>query len=509
MTAARSTPRTPRPANWRRRVVIVVVALVVAAAAAYLWQGRGTATGGSYRTAAVDRGDIRVTISATGTLGAISTVDVGSQVSGQVTEVLADFNDRVSRGQVIARIDPDTFEAQIAQGNASVAAARANLATARAGLQNAEADYARKAALGKGQLVAASDIDLARAARDQARAQVDAAQAQIIQQGASTRTARLNLDRTVITSPVDGVVLTRTVEPGQTVAASLQAPVLFQIAEDLSQMEILLAIDEADIGQVKPGQNVSFSVDAFPDRQFRGRVQQVRLSATNTNNVITYPVVVQVDNSDQSLLPGMTASAEIEVSRRDDVLRVPNAALRYKPADGEASASAAVPARGAGMAADLSRIAAGLKLDSTQQAAFDTALEAMRQRAAARTAPATQGDASGGGSMFGGPRRGNANTGNGNGGAMRQRAQERLRQQFDGFRATLSEPQRMAWDTELAALAGARRVTVYLLGSGTSLAATPEPVTVRVGASDGSWTEVSGPVEAGDVLVVGAERPVE
>ena len=205
----------------------------------------------------------------------------------------------------------------------------------------------------------------------------------------------------------------------------------------------------------------------------------------------------------------MTASAEIEVSRRDDVLRVPNAALRYKPADGEASASAAVPARGAGMAADLSRIAAGLKLDSTQQAAFDTALEAMRQRAAARTAPAAKADANGGGSMFGGPRRGNANTGNGNGGAMRQRAQERLRQQFDGFRATLSEPQRMAWDTELAALAGARRVTVYSLGGGTSLAATPEPVTVRVGASDGSWTEVSGPVEAGDVLVVGAERPIE
>ena len=502
MTAARKPSAVPRPVVLRRAVIAVAV-LVAVLVAAYLWQHRTVADASGYRTAAVERGDIRVTISATGTLGAISTVDVGSQVSGQVTEVLADFNDRVAKGQVIARIDPSTFEAQIAQGNASVAAASANLATARASLRNAEADYARKAALGQGQLVAASDVDLARTARDQARAQVDGAQAQITQQGASTRTARLNLDRTVITSPVDGVVLTRTVEPGQTVAASLQAPVLFQIAEDLSQMEILLAIDEADIGQVKPGQSVSFSVDAFPDRQFRGSVQQVRLSATNTNNVITYPVVVLVDNGDQALLPGMTASAEIEVSRRDDVLRVPNAALRYKPAEGEATTSAPVP--GTGMAAELPGIAAALKLTETQQTAFDTALEAMRQRAAARATPAPAADANGGGSMFAGPRRGNRSAdANGNGGAMRQRMQERLRQQFAGFRTTLSEAQQIAWDAALAALASARRVTVYTLEAGT-----PEAVAVRVGASDGSWTEVSGPVEAGDLLVVGAERPVK
>ena len=166
------------------------------------------------------------------------------------------------------------------------------------------------------QLVARSDADLARAARDQAHAQINSAQAQITQQQASTQTAQLNLQRTVIRAPVDGVVLTRTIEPGQTVAASLQAPVLFQIAEDLSQMQIVLAIDESDIGQVKPGQAVTFSVDAFPDKQYRGTVQQVRLSATNTNNVITYPVVVAVDNSDRTLLPGMTANADIEVSRQ-------------------------------------------------------------------------------------------------------------------------------------------------------------------------------------------------
>src|SRR5690606_4751963 len=198
----------------------------------------------------------------------------------------------------------------------------ASLAQAEATLKNAELDYRRKADLGDRQLVARADVDLARAALDQARAQRDSARAQIVQQTASTRTTQVNLDRTEIRSPVDGVVLVRNIEPGQTVAASLQAPELFTIAEDLSKMQIELEVDEADIGQVEVGQRVSFSVDAFPDRQFRGEVSQVRLSATNTNNVITFPVVVAVDNSDGVLLPGLTVNAEIEVSRRDDVLLV-------------------------------------------------------------------------------------------------------------------------------------------------------------------------------------------
>src|SRR5690606_8178614 len=432
-----STPRpTPTPSRSRprgRRLLIVAVAAVLVVLAALAWFQRDAGPSASgYRTAPIERGDIRVGISATGTLAAISTVDVGSQISGQVTEVLADFNDQVRQGQVLARIDPSTYEAQIAQGNASAAAARAGLATAQASLRNAEADYARKAELGSRQLVATSDIDLARASRDQARAQVEAARAQITQQLASTRTSRLNLDRTVIRSPVDGVVLTRTVEPGQTVAASLQAPVLFQIAEDLSKMEIVLAIDAAAIGQVEPGQDVGFGVDAFPDRQFRGTVQQVRLSATNPSNVITYPVVVAVDNPDQRLLPGMTANAEIEVSRRDDVLRVPNAALRYKPAD---SAAAAPAATRSNPSEDLPGIAAGLKLDADQQAAFDAALAAMRERSAAR-APAA---APSGAAPMLGPPRGNANGGGGNSGAMRQRMQERFNQQFGAFRDTLED----------------------------------------------------------------------
>lgn len=497
MTAdTRKSPVSRRAPKWRRPALITVAVVALVAVGGYVWTQRDTTGGGSeYRTAAVERGDIRVSISATGTLGAISTVDVGSQISGLVTEVLADFNDTVSKGQVIARIDPSTYDAQIVQGNAAVAAAQASLATARAGLANAEADYRRKSELGASQLVSASDVDVARAARDQARAQVNSAQAQITQQRASTRTSQLNLGRTVIRSPVDGVVLTRTVEPGQTVAASLQAPVLFQIAEDLSKMEIVLAIDEADIGQVKTGQGVSFGVDAFPDRQFRGSVQQVRLSATNTNNVITYPVVVAVDNPDQILLPGMTANAEIEVSRRDDVLRVPNAALRYKPAE---SAAAAPAAARSNPSEDLPGIAAGLALDADQQAAFDAALAVMRERSAARAPAAAP---SGAAPMFG-PPRGNANRGGGNSGAMRQRMQERFNQQFGAFRDTLDDAQKVRWDGELASLLAARRAPLYLLVAGK-----PVAVNVRVGVSDGSWTEVSGDVKQGDQVVIGSGRP--
>lgn len=498
--AARSARPSRKPG--RRNAIIAVMVIAVVLVAGYAWISRGGEGVAGYRTTTVERGDLRETISATGTLAAISTVEVGSQISGQVTEVLADFNDRVTRGQVIARIDPSTYDAQIAQGNAAVASARAGLATARAALRNAEADYARKAELGQRQLVAASDVDLARAALDQARAQVQSANAQIEQQSASTRTSRLNLDRTVIRSPVDGVVLTRTVEPGQTVAASLQAPVLFEIAEDLSQMEIVLAIDEADIGQVQAGQGVAFTVDAFPDRRFRGEVQQVRLSATNTNNVITYPVVVAVDNSDQILLPGMTANAEIEVSRRDDVLRVSNAALRYKPADDEAApASAAAPPPGGGVADELERVAGSLDLDADQQAIFDAAVDAIRTRAAARAAPAAA--TNGGASLFGGTR-GPRPGGGGSDGASRQRMQERMKQQFSGFRESLSAQQQQQWDQALSELASARRATLYRLEGGR-----PQPVAVRLGASDGSWTQISGAVSEGDEVVVGSERQAE
>ncbi len=503
-SAATHMPTTSRPATHRRRIVVILVLLATAIAALWWWQHRAPAQDSGFRTETVDRGNIRVAISATGTLNAISTVDVGSQISGQVTDVLADFNDHVEKGQVLARIDPSTYQAQITQGSAAIASARANLASAQATLRNAQADYDRKTSLAQQQLVARSDADLARAALDQARAQVNAAQAQINQQTASTQTTRLNLERTVIRSPVDGVVLTRTIEPGQTVAASLQAPVLFQIAENLSQMEILLAIDEADIGQVKAGQGVSFNVDAYPDRQYRGKVQQVRIAATNTNNVITYPVVVSLDNGDQSLLPGMTANADIEVSRRDDVLRVPNAALRYKPDDdnGPSQGAPAGGERAGAMVDSLVQAAGSLQLDANQRAAFDDVVQKMRQRSAARQAPQAQ--PTGGSSLFAGGRRDQsrgAGSGGADQGAMRQRMLQRFQQQFTAFRASLDASQQQRWDAALAALANARRAPLYKLVDGK-----PTQVMVALGASDGSNTEVSGNIDEGDQVVVGAVR---
>lgn len=506
----RTAPRKKSPLP---RILLGIAVIAILAGGGWYWNARrGDASESAYRTANVERGDIRVAISATGTLSAISTVTVGSQISGQVTDVLVDYNSEVKKGEVLARIDPSTYEAQIAQGNAQIANAQASLKQAQATLANAELDYTRKAGLGTQKLVAQSDVDLARAARDQARAQVNAAQASIRQQTASTQTTRVNLDRTVIRSPVDGVVLTRSIEPGQTVAASLQAPELFTIAEDLSKMKIELAVDEADIGQVKVGQPVSFTVDAFADRQFRGEVQQVRLSATTTSNVVTYPVVVSVDNSDGTLLPGLTVNAEIEVSKRDNILKISNAALRYKPTGEQATATAAAqgsPQQGAqrgggtGVSDDLVRVAGTLQLKPEQQAAFDAALTALRERQAARMAQAQQGGAS----MFGGPGGPRPGSGNSGGGAMqsqmRQRMAERMQQDFAPFRATLDDTQQQRWDGELRTLLGAKRAPLYKLVNGK-----PEQVQVRVGASDGTSTEVSGAVKEGDVMVVGERAKV-
>ncbi|MGH8060708.1 MAG: efflux RND transporter periplasmic adaptor subunit [Pseudoxanthomonas sp.] len=504
----RNSPR-PRSKLLSRIVAVVVIAAVVVAGLWYWNNRKSEAAEGAYRTATVDRGDIRVVISSTGTLSATSTVTVGSQVSGQVTEVLADFNDKVTKNQVIARIDPSTYDAQIAQGNAQIASAQASLRQSQATLRNAELDYQRKADLGKQQLVAKSDVDLARAARDQAQAQVNASQAQITQQTAATQATRINLGRTVIRSPVDGVVLTRTIEPGQTVAASLQAPELFTIAEDLAKMKIELAVDEADIGQVKVGQGVSFTVDAFPDRQFRGTVEQVRLSATTTSNVVTYPVVVTVDNSDGTLLPGLTVNAEIEVSKRDGVLRISNAALRYKPADSAATQQVAVPAvvrgAGGGITDDLARTVVQMKVDPQQQAAFDAAVASIRERQAARQAAAKAG---GGTSMFGGgpgggSRASSSGTSGGMQAQMRQRMLERYQQDFAAFRTSLDDAQRKQWDAAVSALTSAKRAPLYKLVDGK-----PQQVQVRIGASDGTNTEVSGDIKQGDQIVTG-ERAKE
>lgn len=509
------TSRSPRGPFPLRKVGLAVVAIVLVAGAWYFWSKRGAAdAAGGYRTETVQRGDIRVAISATGTLSAITTVTVGSQISGQVTDVLVDFNSPVRKGDILAKIDPSTYQAQMEQGNAQIASARAQLAQAQATLRNATLDNQRKQELAAQKLIARSDLDLSRAALDQAAAQVDSAQAMIRQQTASLKNTEVNISRAVIRSPVDGVVLTRKIDPGQTVAASFSAPELFTIAEDLSKMKIELAVDESDIGQVRVGQVVSFTADAFPDRQFKGVVQQVRMAATTTNNVVTYPVVVSVDNSDGTLLPGLTVNAEIEVSKRDGVLKLGNAALRFKPAEGSALADLqpnGAPAAGRSTDAsdDLQQLAATLGLNAEQTSAFDAALAEMKQRQAERAAQQQaakpqQGGASrlfGGGMRFGGQ-------GNGGGNAammaqMRSRMRDRLNQQFAVFVTTLDDAQRGKWNAAIETQLNAKRVTVYKLANGK-----PEAVMIRLGASDGSNTEVTGRnLKEGDLYISG-ERAV-
>ncbi len=292
-----------------------------------------------YRTAPVDRGAITRVVSATGTLQPLVSSNVGSTVSGPVVEVLVDFNSQVRAGQVLARLDPTPFQQRIVQAQASLAQAQAQAAVANA-------DYQRYVLLQQRGFASEQLMTQQRAARDTARAAVAQASAQVA-------TARTDLERSVIRSPIDGVVVDRQVNVGQSVAASLQAPTLFIIAQDLSRLQANITVDEADIGFVDEGQSVRFTVDAFPDREFEGRVSQVRQQGASEQGVVSYTVVVEADNPGRALLPGMTANAEIILEQREDVLRLPNTALRFRPADPE------IAAQGQAMAAETSNRGGG------------------------------------------------------------------------------------------------------------------------------------------------------
>jgi HlyD family secretion protein len=294
-----------------------VLLVIVIAAAGWWWSSQGKPAESQYRTATVDRGDISAQVSANGTLNPVVLVNVGTQVSGTVRRIEADFNQQVKAGQVLAELDPALFQAALAQSSA-------NLANAQAQLRLAEANAARMRTLFGQEYVSRQELDQMLAAREQAMAQVRVARAQVTRD-------QTNLGFTVIRSPVDGTVINRQVDVGQTVAASFQTPTLFQIGKDLTQMQIDSTVSEADIGQVKVGQPVKFLVDAFPDANYSGAVRQVRLNARTEQNVVTYNVVVDVANPDLALMPGMTANLRVEVETRPDVLRVPTAALRFRP----------------------------------------------------------------------------------------------------------------------------------------------------------------------------------
>jgi HlyD family secretion protein len=295
-----------------RRIAIIYLLL----AAAIGCKGRGTKNE-QYRTEKVDRGTVTMTVTATGTLSAVTTVQVGSQVSGVIAQLYADFNSQVQKGQLLAELDPTPFQAQVEQR-------RADVTRNEVQVEDARIKYDRQKRLVEAGLAAQADLDAAKAVYDSARAQVQQARAALSQ-------ATTNLAYTRIESPTDGVVVDKQYEVGQTVAASFQAPTLFQIAQDLTKMQVQADVDQSDIGRVQVGQIARFTVDAYPEDEFRGKIAQIRFNAQVNQNVVTYPVIIEVANPDGRLRPKMTANVAIDVDSVNDVLRVPNAALRFRP----------------------------------------------------------------------------------------------------------------------------------------------------------------------------------
>jgi HlyD family secretion protein len=284
-------------------------------------------------TAAVTVGDIADRVGATGTLQAVTTVQVGTQVSGTIQQLNADFNSLVKKGQVLARLDPSLFQTQIEQARANLLRAEADVERLRVELQDAKTKFARAKELAGRQLLPKSDLDTAEVTVGSAEAQLRSAQAQVAQAQASLNQNQVNLEHTVIEAPIDGLVISRNVDVGQTVAASMQAPTLYILAADLTKMQVLANLDESDVGRIRPGQRVVFRVDAYPADEFVGTVAQVRLQPIIQQNVVTYATVIDVPNPDLKLKPGMTANVNVEIARRSDVLRVPNTALRFRPSN--------------------------------------------------------------------------------------------------------------------------------------------------------------------------------
>jgi HlyD family secretion protein len=319
----------------KKRLVLIILAIsIVTASVAAYYRGSGSDEAPRFLTAAITRGDVVESVEATGTLEAVTTVQVGTQVSGVIKSLKADYNSRVKKGQVVAELEPSLFQTQVDQAQATVVRLEADVERARVEVEDTQVKLRRARQLSDRQLIAQTDLESAQAAARQAEAALKAAQAQVAQSRASLSQAQVNIGHTVIRAPIDGVVISRDVDVGQTVAASMSAPTLFVIANDLAQMRVNARIDEADIGRVHQGQAVTFRVDAYPNQTFTGTVSQVRLQPVTEQNVVSYVTIIDVPNPDLKLKPGMTANVTVEIARADDVLRAPNAALRFRAGEG-------------------------------------------------------------------------------------------------------------------------------------------------------------------------------
>ena len=333
----------------KKYLIILAAVLAIAATGGYFFYKRTPEV--TYRTAAIERGTVVSTVAATGNLSAVTTVQVGTQVSGTIQKLYVDFNSRVKKGQAIAEIDPSLFNASVEQSRGNFLSAEANLQKAKVALADAERTLGRNRKLLADGIISQADYDVSETALQSARASVKAAEGSVAQTRGSLMQSGTNLRYSVIRSPVDGVVISRAVDVGQTVAASFSTPTLFTIAKDLTKMQIEVSVDEADISRIQLHQQVSFTVDSYPEQSFHGQVVQIRSAPIITQNVVTYVVVVTVDNSDLKLKPGMTANVSIEVAKKDDVLKLPPAALRFKPKmkGDEAKAKGGGERNGAGM----------------------------------------------------------------------------------------------------------------------------------------------------------------
>jgi HlyD family secretion protein len=535
----------------RKLPVLVLFLAAIGAAALYFVPGwNGAPAEGSYRTAKAERGEIVATVSATGTINPTTTVIVGSQLSGQVVEILADYNSEVKAGQVVARLNQDQIRARLDAARADLAQmraqklvvegqiekVRAETEKARAAQTDMEAQVTRNEAL-----LADSDriykrqndlrtrgfaadaaVDTARATRDaqdaaltSARAQVSSAKAallglaadlqvaqanlvavgaQIQQREAAVRQIEVDLQNSEIKSPVNGVVVQRNVELGATVAASLQAPTLFLIADDLSRMEIAANIDETDVGRIKAGQRATFTVNAFPGRSFEGTVKMVRLGSQNVQNVVIYTTIISIENPRRELLPGMTANLRIETERRDDVVRIPNAALRWRPPsladqplvrNGSAPAAPQRRASGGNSAEFLEAIKTEIKPGADQLREVEAAFADMRK------------------SFL-------AGAGDGDQGARRERILAARRELEQRIASILTPEQKSVFDeiVKRQAAAGGQRTAqsgrVFVVGRDGQ----PEGVTISTGVTDGGSTEVVAGLDVGaEVIVGGGARP--
>lgn len=338
----------------KKYLVAAVVLAIIAAVCIYFVKSRKPEI--TYKTVKVDRGTVVSTVAATGNLSAVTTVQVGTQVSGTIQKLYVDYNSRVKKGQAIAEIDPSLFSAAVEQSQGNTLSAEANLQKAKVTLADAERTWQRNKKLLADGIVSQGDYDVAETAWQSARTSLKAAEGSLAQAKGALQQARTNLRYSIIRSPVNGVVISRAIDVGQTVAASFQTPTLFTIAQDLTKMQIEVSVDEADISRVVLGQGASFTVDAYPEQKFSGKVVQKRSAPVITQNVVTYVVVVNVDNSDLKLLPGMTANVAIQVARKENVLKIPLAALRFKPKGGDSKTdSASLKEKPAGAAAPADR----------------------------------------------------------------------------------------------------------------------------------------------------------